>query len=198
MRYGSGHKAKSRERIVMAAAERMRDRGAHEVAVADVMARAGLTHGGFYAHFDSKAALLAEATSAMFADTRGRAGSLADLATAPDQDLKDALAAWLAGYLSPRHRDRPGRGCPLPALAGEIARTDDRARENFKAGMTEMIARLEAVLARLPRTRPGKEAEAVVAQMVGAVALARALGPGEHSDAMLGNCLHDITTRLEL
>lgn len=198
MRYGTDHKPGSRHRILQAAARQIRSNGPHRIALGEVMAAAGLTHGAFYAHFGSKDELVAEAVAVMFADARDRASSLEGVLASDDAALPAAFGTYLRGYLSPRHRDAPERGCPLPSLAADMARTGDQARGNFVAGMQRMTAGVETVLARMERTHPASEARAVVAQMVGAMALARATGPGPESDAMLHDSLAALLAKLDL
>lgn len=198
MRYTSWHKADSRGRILKAAAQQIRARGPHGVGVAGVMSAAGLTHGAFYAHFDSKDGLVAEAVSEMFTDAARRTGGLAGLAALEGDELRAGLRAYLEGYLSAAHRDRPDRGCPMPTLAADIARATDDARRNFAAGFDRLTARLAEALARMGRDRPDTDARATVAQMVGAVALARAMGTGAQSDAILRDSLAAIAGRLGL
>lgn len=198
MRYGPDHKPESRDRILKAAAQQIRAKGPHKIAVNEVMSAAGLTHGAFYAHFDSKEELVAEAVTAMFNDARQRARRLEAVLAEDDARLPAALRTYLQGYLSPRHRDGPDLGCPLPSLAADIARTGGRARENFVAGMERMTAGIAAALGRMRRARPEAQARAVVAQMVGAVGLARAIGPGAKSDMILSDCLDALITKLDL
>lgn len=199
MRYDADHKAGSRSRILKAAAAQIREQGPHAVSVAKVMSAAGLTHGAFYAHFGSKDGLVAEAVSEMFQDAGERAEGIRGLsALEEDAELRDALRTFLAGYLSSSHRDKPDRGCPLPSLAVEVGRTGGQVRRNFVAGMDRMTGRIEAALARLGRATPGADARATVAQMVGAVGLARAMGPGTASDALLRDSFDAIVGRLGL
>ena len=198
MRYGSEHKAETRARIVGLAARQIRLKGPDRVAVAEVMAGAGLTHGGFYAHFASKEALMAEAIEAAFADAQSRAPALDQALADEAADVRGALRAYLGAYLSPAHRDRPERGCPLPALSGDIARTPGAARSRFAQGLDRMRSRIEAALTRIGADDPGGEASAVLAQMVGAVGLARALGKGAQSDALLRDTLASLSARLGL
>lgn len=198
MRYDADHKAGSRARILTTAAKQIRVRGPHKVAVSEVMSAAGLTHGAFYAHFDSKDDLVAEAIAVMFADAADRSGGLRDLAALEGDDLRIGLRSYLEGYLSPSHRDRPDRGCPLPALAAEIARADNLASQNFVAGMERMTSRIEEALERLGRAIAGADARVTVAQMVGGLGLARALGSDTRSDTMLRDCLDAIIKRLSL
>lgn len=194
MRYGQDHKAESRSRILDAAAQQIRAKGPEKVAVTDVMASAGLTHGGFYAHFPSKKALVAEAVDAMFAEGQRRTNALADPAT----DIRAALRAHLTSYLSPEHRDGVERGCPLPSLAADIARGAGAAAPRFAAGLQRLTSRIEAALDRIGVPVPDAEANAVVAQMVGAVGLARAVGKGPQSDAILRDTLMNLLARYGL
>lgn len=198
MRYGSDHKAETRARIVSLAARQIRLRGPAKVAVAQVMAGAGLTHGGFYAHFASKDALVAEAIDAMFADARSRTPTLDQALADEAADLRGALRSYLGSYLSPAHRDGPERGCPLPALSADMARTPGAARARFTRGLDTLHSRIEAALTRIGADDPRGEANAVLAQMVGAVGLARALGKGEQSDALLRDTLTSLLARLGL
>lgn len=198
MRYGADHKSGSRDRILQAAAKQIRSKGPHKIAVSEVMSAAGLTHGAFYAHFSSKYDLVAEAIAVMFADALQRASRLEGVLGEDGAGLPAAFRTYLEGYLSARHRDGPERGCPLPSLAADIARTENRARENFVVGMQRMTSGVETVLMRMGRPQPDAEARAVVAQMVGAIGLARAAGPGEQSDAILRDCLTDLIAKLQL
>ena len=162
------------------------------------MSAAGLTHGAFYAHFSSKDALVAEAIAAMFTEVQRHGGGLAEALDVEDADIRQALRAYLGDYLSPRHRDRPDGGCPLPTLAADLARTNGLARENFVSGIDRMTMRIQTALVRLGRSRAEADARAVVAQMVGAVGLARAVGVGAQSDAFLRDCLDALLTKLDL
>jgi TetR/AcrR family transcriptional regulator, transcriptional repressor for nem operon len=198
MRYGPEHKAGSRERIVRAAAEQIRGHGPDKMSVAGVMRSAGLTHGAFYAHFNSKDALVAEAVGAMFTDARLRRSILAHALADEGADVRAALRAHIESYLSPSHRDRPERGCALPALAAEIARDDNAARANLVAGLRRMTDQITQALTRLGRVEPRAAAGAAVARMVGAVALARALGASVESDALLCDCREALFAELDL
>lgn len=121
--------AKNRERILEAAGKLFREKGFEGAGVADIMKRAGLTHGGFYGHFASKGDLAAQACAAALADSLksavGGAGS-----EAPNQ-----LEAFAAAYLSSRHRDDLSGGCVLPALGAEAARQHGEVRHTFTEGI---------------------------------------------------------------
>src|SRR5882724_8942177 len=111
MRYSKEHKLETHARIVKKASVRLREKGAHGVGVADLMKEAGLTHGGFYAHFDSREALVIEAfTYAMDRSTEHWRK------VAEDAPPEKRLAKVVSTYLAPAHRDNPGHGCAVPAL----------------------------------------------------------------------------------
>lgn len=192
MRYSNEHKAETRQRVLKEAAREIRAKGPEGVGVAGMMARAGLTHGGFYAHFPSKDALVAEAIGTMFDSARQRAGQL------DGDDPHAALRAYVDFYLSPAHRDLRERGCPLPALSGDFARAEAPMRERFGAGVAGLTGRLAAVLARIGWPEPDSEATVLIAQLVGAVALARSVGEGAQSEAILDRTREAIIARYGL
>jgi TetR/AcrR family transcriptional repressor of nem operon len=181
MRYSREHKRETHARIVKKASVRLREKGAHGVGVADLMKDAGLTHGGFYAHFDSREALVIEALA--YAMDRGREHwrRLAEQ-TPPDK----RLAAVVGSYLAPAHRDDPGHGCAVPALGAEIARESPRTRRAFAAKLEQMIDMVAAQIPDVPRKAARKQAMAAVATMMGTLVLARVAGGGEFSDQILG------------
>lgn len=193
MRYSSEHKAETRERVLKEAAKEIRAKGPGNVAVAGIMARAGLTHGGFYAHFQSKDALVGEAIGTMFADARKRSAAI-DAAGDP----RSVLRAYVDFYLSPAHRDSRDRGCPLPTLSGDFARSEPATRERFGAGVVGIAARLAVPLAALGHADAEAESHALLAQLVGGVALARAVGDAALSDAMLADTHASIVARYGL
>jgi TetR/AcrR family transcriptional regulator, transcriptional repressor for nem operon len=180
MRYSREHKLETHARIVRKASVRLREKGAHGVGVADLMKEAGLTHGGFYAHFDSRDALVIEA----FADAMDRSierwRKIAE-ATPPEK----RLATIVGTYLTPLHRDDPGHGCAIPTLGAEIAREGPKTRKAFAAKLEQMIDMLAEQIPDLPRKAARKKAMAVVATMMGALVMARVAGNGEFSDQIL-------------
>ncbi len=176
-----GRKQATREKVLAAAARAIREQGPTRVGVLEIMRQAGLTHGGFYAHFASKEELVAEAIAWMFGQARARKAARAEADPA-----SDSLAAWIADYVSPRHRDQAGQGCPLTTLANDVRHADAQARAAFDAGVAAMAARIAR---RLPAAAAAADQQqaalAVLAQMVGAVTLARAVADPVLSDALL-------------
>jgi len=180
MRYSREHKQETHERIVRKASVRLREKGANGVGVADLMKDAGLTHGGFYAHFPSREALVIEAFG--YAMDRGteRWRKMVE-ATPPEK----RLAMIVDSYLSAIHRDDPGHGCAVPALGAEIARESPKARKAFAAKLEQMIDMIADQIPDVPRKAARKQAAATLATMMGTMVLARIAGTGEFSEDIL-------------
>lgn len=193
MRYRPEHKKRTRERVLAAAATAIRAHGPHKVTVAGVMSDAGLTHGGFYEHFRSKDDLVAEAIGAMFAGALARLESFMTDAT-PQQTLQ----GYITWYLSPEHRDARQKGCPLAALSGDLTRLGRTARERAAEGHARVLDRLAEVLAAAGLPDPRTLALSVMAEMLGALASARALDVGPRSDAALEASRAHLLARLGL
>lgn len=180
MRYSREHKQETHDRIVRKASTRLREKGAHGIGVADLMKEAGLTHGGFYAHFDSREALVIEAFGYAMDRSMEHWRKITG-EVSPDKRL--ALIA--EAYLSALHRDNPGHGCSIPALGAEIARESPKARKAFAGKLDEMIELLADYIPNLPRKVARKQAIATLATMAGTMLLARIAGTGELSDEVL-------------
>ena len=180
MRYSKEHKQETHDRIVRRASVKLREKGAHGIGVADLMKDAGLTHGGFYAHFASREALVIEAFSYAMDRSTERWRRLAE-ELPPEQ----RLAALVDGYLSAGHRDDPGRGCAVPALGAEIARESPKTRKAFAAKLDEMIDMIAAEYVDATPKAARKQAMATLATMMGTLVLARIAGSGELSDDIL-------------
>jgi TetR/AcrR family transcriptional repressor of nem operon len=164
------HKERTRARILEEAAAAMRASGSEGISVAALMKRAGLTHGGFYAHFASRDDLVAHAIDRMFED------SGAMLARHLSQeDPAGGLVSLIDYYLSERARALPEKTCCLPSLAGEAHRLPEAARERFAAGIQRFQARIAESIRALGRDEPEALAASIVAEMVGAMALARSI-----------------------
>ena len=193
MRYSTEHKQLTRSRVLKEAASVIRAKGPNGVAVADIMARAGLTHGGFYAHFESKNELVREAIATMFGDvseTMANSGRTDDAVT--------TLRDFLVYYLSSAHRDNAASGCPMPALSADLARAEGPARTCFTQGVENFGARLADALKAIGIADADDEALALQAQLVGAVALARAVDSPVLSDKILHDNYVQIANRFGL
>jgi len=180
MRYSKEHKFQTHARIVKRASVKLREKGAHGIGVADLMKEAGLTHGGFYAHFDSREALVIEAfTHAMDRSTEHWRKQSERVSA------EKRLSTIVNGYLSPLHRDNPGQGCAVPALAAEITRESAKTRRAFAARLERMIEMLAKQFHGLPPKAARKQATAALATMMGSLVMARIAGNGEFSDDIL-------------
>ena len=179
MRYDKGHKETTRRRIVEVAAQSFRKQGIDGIGVADLMEKAGLSHGGFYAHFSSKDALVREALAESF--ERGRARW-----RQREEKEGDQIEGLIRHYLRPEHRDQPEKGCAAACLAPEVARQSKATREVFTANLAETLAHIQA---RLPEcgspAQRRQTAIAIFATMMGALQLARTTSDPEQSDEML-------------
>jgi TetR/AcrR family transcriptional repressor of nem operon len=180
MRYSREHKIETHARIVKRASVQLRQKGAHGVGVADLMKDAGLTHGGFYAHFDSREALVVEAFAYAMDRSTERWRKLAE-ETAPEK----RLAAIVNSYLTTLHRDDPGHGCAVPTLGAEIARESPKTRKAFAAKLEQMIDVLADQFPGILRSAARKRAMATVATLMGTLVLARIAGNGDFSDEIL-------------
>lgn len=187
MRKSREETARTRARIVDNAARTLRTRGIRAAAVPTLMAEAGLTHGGFYRHFESKDELVAEACAAAI---RSLAERMDGALTSTDGGLAAA-----ARYLSPAHRDRPGDGCPLAALGSELARLPHEDRAVVTAAVRDMIAVLARPTTGVSRAAAEDRALAALATMVGAVTLARIVSDPKMSDAILRSARRTLSAR---
>jgi len=167
----------TQQKIVKAAAVQLRKHGVRGVSLAKVMREVGQTVGGYYNHFPSRQALVLEAFG-LAMDEQTRRWQHACEKT----DRETATREIVAEYLSPRHRDSFGNGCPLPALAADIGRENLEVRKIFAARLDEM---LQALAARGNSTRARQQATALIASMLGAVVLARACAGTELSAEIL-------------
>jgi TetR/AcrR family transcriptional repressor of nem operon len=161
--------AENRERILQAAARLFRENGIDGVGIDGIMKSAGLTHGGFYGHFSSKDDLAAEACNRSFVRSADRWAAMAE--TSPETALHDIVDS----YLSPRHRDEPGTGCSLAALAGDMPRQPPAMRRGFTASLRSHIETLTRLLTGRTAGDRRQKALAAMAGLVGAVTLARAV-----------------------
>lgn len=162
--------AENRIRILETAGRLFRERGFDAVTVSEVMKAAGLTHGGFYGHFDSKDDLIAQAVAHSLTPSGAATGD---------------LGAWMDAYLSPFHRDRAATGCPSAGIAGLLPHQSPAARSAMTEGLRGQIDRLTDSFG----TPDGGDARTAAfgswSAMVGAMILARAIDDPELSDEVL-------------
>jgi TetR/AcrR family transcriptional repressor of nem operon len=177
----AAQKSESKRAIVESGAILLRERGIAGASVQQVMAGAGLTVGAFYAHFADKHALVSELFARAFEQARAMFDKAADGQSGPER-----LAAVVERYLSDRHRDNPGLGCPLPATLGEAASSSDEAvRELLGHAVVTMRERLSAVAG---PSASEDELYALLALMVGGQIIARATRGTATSSDVLAAC----------
>jgi TetR/AcrR family transcriptional repressor of nem operon len=168
MRYPPEHKQHTRERVLRSAARALRRAGPDKLAVADVMREAGLTHGGFYAHFESKDDMLARTIDSMFDEVLAAFERIT-----AGKPAREALREYVDRYLTLAHCGDRDSGCPIAALAADIPRMDADARRAFEAGSARLASAIAARLRELPVADGGAGAASLQAELVGALVLAR-------------------------
>jgi len=171
MGHSQAEKAQNRERILAEASQQVRRDGLESVSVGSLMKSVGLTHGGFYGHFESRSALLEEALQRALLEGE---------ANAQASGSPECLSDIVRGYLSRTHRDARDSGCAMAALVSDVARADDGPR-------TIMTRYVESFIAAVAKTLDGDEERAIVAvsALVGALTLSRVVADPTRSDAIL-------------
>jgi AcrR family transcriptional regulator len=175
MRYEKGHKDATRQRIIDVASRQFREQGVAAVGLAGIMSDAGLTNGAFYAHFDSKEDLVRQVLS------NAQRNQMWQAVADSDAEVESAIR----GYLSADHRDNPGRGCPISALAAEIARHPKPTRKAFTGKLANIIEMIAARLGTGSERQRRRKAVAIYGLMVGTLQLARAVSDKRLSDEIL-------------
>lgn len=177
MRVTREQAAANREKILEVAGTLFREHGFDGIGVAEIMKHAGLTHGGFYGHFDSKDDLAAEITARVL----GRAGWTERLARSANPSFGDVVR----GYLSRRHREDAGRGCLFAALASDVARQPRPVRRAFTEGLRSRVETLRKLAPGRSAAAKRQKALATMAGLVGAMILSRAVDDAALSDEIL-------------
>ena len=185
MRVSREQAAANRERIIDAAAALFRRKGFSGIGVADIMKAADLTHGGFYGHFASKDDLVAQASRRSMARAAVNWARVVAEADHP-------YAALLQHYLTPRHRDDPGRGCSFAALSNDAARSGKAVRDAFAEGLEPLIDILAQAMPGRTKAVRRRKALAAMAALVGALSLARAIGDPALSDEIIAAVKHEL------
>ena len=188
MGHSQSNKAKSHERILEAASKRFRGEGVDRVGVADLMRSAGLTQGGFYKHFASRAALVEESVERALSDGSAITNRLAGDPTATLGRLVDA-------YLSPRHRDDLEHSCAVTTMAGDVARSTEGARDAYTRQVGTYVELIKGLLERAGANGTDDEALAILSTMVGALSMARAVSDEKVSRKILSAAAASIKKR---
>jgi TetR/AcrR family transcriptional repressor of nem operon len=182
MRHSKAEKAKTHERIVAIASKRFREEGLAGIGIADLMKDAGLTVGGFYKHFNSRDALVAEAVGSALELWKRQVDATAS------GGLPVTYESLVDEYLSEAHRNHPGTGCAVSALAGDLARADRRTRALVSRKVRDNIELLASLIRNTNKTGSGSaRAQAVLTYcaLVGAIGMARAVSDEELSREIL-------------
>lgn len=182
-RYPAGHKEETRKKILKTASKLFREKGYEATSVDQVMKAAGLTVGGFYAHFPSKRALLVEAVNAALAKRRPLFEQVGE--QLGGREWLDLVADV---YMSGAHRDDVKNGCPLPALAPDIARADDESRKKFEADLLNYVDLFDGKLEDIESFPERRRALATISLLVGGMMLSRAVEDRDLSDEILSSC----------
>lgn len=193
MRYDAEHKQRTKARVLHEAARSLRMNGPDKLGVADVMRSAGLTHGGFYAHFASKDELVSQAIEEMFAQALARFEKVT-----AGRSAADGLAAYIERYLSDTHRDARDSGCPLAAISTDIPRLHQEARDGFERGAAQLASALADKLRGMGHDAPGELAVSVLSELVGAMVMARSIADADRSAAVLQASRSQLLARLGL
>ena len=171
MGHSQDEKIKSRQRILDVASKRFRETGLEGLSIADLMKEAGLTHGGFYKHFASREALVASAVDQAMTETLNR--------PAP------SLRSLIDKYLSVGHRDTPGKGCAISALAADVGRADGPCRKVFTEQLRGSLHRISDLSQQASEDDSAEAAMVRLSAMVGALILARAVDDPDLSEALM-------------
>jgi len=181
MRYPPDQKAKAKQVILQAGAQALRVSGFNGIGVDGLADAAGLTSGAFYSNFKNKEALLDGVIEAFlgkpFVDAAG------DVA-----ERRESLRRWLEEYISDYHRENPAVGCVMPTLSADVARAGLPVRETYRARMIELIAKVSSVLEGDDADRE-RRAWSIVAMMIGAIGIARAMPDGDDAQRAITNTL---------
>ena len=182
MRYPSDQKARAKQAILQAGATALRTNGFNGIGVDGVAASAGVTSGAFYSNFSNKEALLEEVIETCLGEPfiDSESGSLAE--------RQARLKEWLAMYISADHRADPASGCVMPALSADVARSNPQIRATYERRMLALVQKMSNALDGAGPDRE-KRAWSIIAMMIGAIAISRAMPDGEGADQALAAAL---------
>jgi TetR/AcrR family transcriptional regulator, transcriptional repressor for nem operon len=188
MGYSQAQKAESRQRVLENASRQIREHGIEALGVADCMRSAGLTHGAFYGHFSSRDALIVEALEYALKQSEER---MASRTIHAGKRAGTALQSIAESFLSEQHLNNPGNGCALCALAGEAR----HASADIRAMLTRYLRELTALIAQAASCKDEKSALGIVATIVGAITLARAVDDDKLARSILSSSLALVMTQ---
>jgi TetR/AcrR family transcriptional repressor of nem operon len=190
MRYSKEHKAHAKATIVREAGRTLKENGFHSVGVDGLAASAKVTSGALYSNFANKEAVLEEVVAAQLGI------EFAGLADQEPAERRRMLGEILRLYLSDQHREDAGHGCVMPSLSADVARAGDSVRDAYRRRICDVIALLAPAMHGTPEEQ-AQQAWTVVASIVGAITIARALPSGDQAqavlDAVLASTMQSIT-----
>jgi len=178
MRYSASHKAEIRQKLITAAGALCKEQGFGVTGVDALMATVGLSGGAFYGHFKTKGDLLEAIIDNELTRTRERF-----INNAAEPGSKPDTRTLVRGYLSSAHLDHPSAGCALPSLSNEVARADDKVKQTFETQLLDIHALLSDSLSDPQR------AWSILAMVVGAISLARAMHSPDQQQQLLDACI---------
>jgi TetR/AcrR family transcriptional repressor of nem operon len=186
MRYPPDQKARAKQAILQASARALRTSGFKGIGVDGLAASAGVTSGAFYSNFSNKEALFEEVIETYLGEPfiDSESGSLAE--------RQDRLKEWLAMYISADHRVDPASGCVMPTLSADVARSNPQIRDAYKRKMLALVHKMSNILDVAGPDRR-RRAWSIVAMMIGAIAISRAMPDGEEADQALDSALQTAT-----
>jgi TetR/AcrR family transcriptional regulator, transcriptional repressor for nem operon len=191
MRYSAQHKAKTHERVLKKAAEQMCRRGVQGTGIASLMGKVGLTHGGFYAHFPDKNALIAEATAPMLEE------AVAEVIAAAEAAPKDKkVRAIVNTYLSTQHRDSREM-CPISGLAGEMGRQSETVRNAYTRAIEDRLKLIARFFPGANEQERRDRARLMMSGMAGTMMIARVITNRKASDQFLEQAREFYATAFE-
>jgi TetR/AcrR family transcriptional regulator, transcriptional repressor for nem operon len=180
MRYPSDQKARAKQAILQAGARALRANGFNGIGVDGLAASAGVTSGAFYSNFSNKEALLEEVIETCLGEP------FIDSESGSPAERQDRLKEWLAMYISADHRADPASGCVMPTLSADVARSNPQIRAAYKRRMLALVRKMSNVLDGSDRE---KRAWSIIAMMIGAIAISRAMPDGKEADQVLNAVL---------
>lgn len=179
-RYKKDHKEETRARMLAEARRLLIQGGADAVAITPLMSALQMTHGGFYAHFQSREELLELAALGLC-----REGTDAFRAMLSSMTPREAVTAYITGYLSAKHRDAKNAACPVAFLSGDIHRMSNRTKRSYQESYRALVSAIAEALDNIGIAMPEAAAASLLAELVGAINIARALGRSKASTETL-------------